>query len=466
VVVVVAAGNESRDVSGWISPGSAPSAITVSALADSDGLPGGLGPATSEGSAGGNWEGQTLGADDTLAVFSNYGSLIDVAAPGVDIYSTDLNGSYSVKSGTSMSAPHVAGAVALYIAQHGRDRDDNGVIDGNDVALMDALVTSTGWQFGEYEYFTGDPDTYPEPLLNVPNLLGHEIDQYPTVSLPSPSDGATVAGIVSLQADASDDSSVTQVEFFVGGVSVGVDSDSSDGYSVAWNSTLVPDAAYEICAAATDDASQTSSSSIFVTIDNIDSAPMADAGPDQSVQDADASGTESVTLDGSGSSDDRGISGYEWYAGASLIATGVSPTVEVPVGVHTITLVVIDSIGQTAQDEVVITVEESPPAGTQVSVESISIFGYGGNNSNKHLQAVANIQDDLGAAVAGAVVEADLYRDGALIASTTSTTDSAGSAFLFDARNIAAGCYSVVITEVTAAGLTFDGVTPGNQYCK
>ena len=135
-------------------------------------------------------------------------------------------------------------------------------------------------------------------------------------------------------------------------------------------------------------------------------------------------------------------------------------------GVHTITLVVTDSIGQTAQDVVVITVEEAPPVGAQVSVASISIFGYGGGNGNKHLQAVANIQDDLGAAVAGAVVEADLYRGGSLIASSTGTTDAAGSAVLFDERNIATGCYSVVITNVTAPGLTFDGLTPGNQYCK
>lgn len=466
VVVVAAAGNEARDVDGWISPGSAPSAITVSALADSDGLPGGLGPDTSEGRAGGRWEGQTLGADDTLAVFSNYGSLIDVAAPGVDIYSCDLNGSYSTKSGTSMSSPHVAGAVALYLAQHGRDRDGNGVIDGNDVALMEELVRNTGWQLGDYEYFAGDPDTYPEPLLNVPNLLGHAIDKFPLVSITSPADGATVSGIVSLQAEASDDFAVSQVEFFVGGASVGIDNDSSDGYGLQWDSTVVGDEAYEITAVATDDGQQSSTASVMISVDNVDSLPVADAGTDQTVEDSDRSGSEWVTLDGSGSSDDRGIADYAWYEGGTLIATGASSVVEVPVGVHTLTLVVTDSMGQTAQDTVVITVENGPPAGSQVVVESILLIPYGGKNGNNHLQAVAYLKDDLGVVVEGAAVEADLYWGSALMASSTSTTDASGAAVLFDEKSIGSFCFSVVITNVTAAGLTFDGTTPSNQYCK
>ncbi len=443
VVVVVAAGNESRDVDGWISPGSAPSAITVSALADTDGLPGGLGPEALRA------DGTSRGADDTLATFSNYGASIDVAAPGVEIYSTDLDGGYSVKSGTSMASPHVAGAVALYIARHGRDRDDNGVIDGNDVALMEALVKSTGWQIGDYEYFAGDTDGYPEPLLNVPSLLGHEIDQFPTVSITSPSDGALVSGTITLQADASDDYSVTQVEFFVDGTSLGIDSYSLDGYALDWDSNLVADGPHEISAVATDDSLQESISSVTVSVDNIDSAPVAVAGSDLTVQDSDGNGSELVVLDGSGSSDDQAIAAYEWYSGSLLLSTDVSATVDVPVGIHTITLVVYDSSGQSSQDNVVITVEEAPAVATQVSVESIVITGYGGKNSNNHLEAIANVRDDLGAAVVGAVVEADLYKDNTMIKTSSGTTDFSGAAPLFDEKGIAAGCYSVVVTNVT-----------------
>jgi subtilisin family serine protease len=51
--------------------------------------------------------------DNNRAPFSNYGSAVDVSAPGVNITSTFLNKSYATASGTSMAAPHVSAAVAM-----------------------------------------------------------------------------------------------------------------------------------------------------------------------------------------------------------------------------------------------------------------------------------------------------------------------------------------------------------------
>ncbi|MBI4664657.1 MAG: S8 family serine peptidase, partial [Verrucomicrobia bacterium] len=162
VVYVVAAGNSADDAANY-SPANAPDAITVSAIADSDGGCGGLGADTN------------YGADDTFASFSNFGSVVDIAAPGVNILSTYRGKTYAVGSGTSMASPHVAGAVALYLATRAKPIDTAGV-----VAVRDAIVTAGVAQDGTRDCrvvlnpdgtvnnivgaFVSDPDSSPEPL--------------------------------------------------------------------------------------------------------------------------------------------------------------------------------------------------------------------------------------------------------------------------------------------------------------
>jgi len=106
ITYVVAAGNETDDSANHV-PAAYDEVITVSALADFNGLPGGGAAATCRSDV-----------DDTFANFSNYGADVDLIAPGVCISSTWKGGGYNTISGTSMASPHVAGGAALYAANN------------------------------------------------------------------------------------------------------------------------------------------------------------------------------------------------------------------------------------------------------------------------------------------------------------------------------------------------------------
>ena len=149
ITVVAAAANDRHDAALNI-PASYDEVITVSALADTDGKPGGLG-----GHRCYSWGGYDQ--DDTFADFSNYGADVDLIAPGKCIMSTLANGGYGYMSGTSMAAPTVTGAVALYKASRP---------NATPAEVREALRYLGNF---DWKVWT-DPDKSHEPLLDVSRI--------------------------------------------------------------------------------------------------------------------------------------------------------------------------------------------------------------------------------------------------------------------------------------------------------
>lgn len=175
VVYMVAAGNSKKDVYGAdltfgtsddTQPASFPEVGTISALADTDGVPGGLKDVRTAFSI------CTEDKDDSFACFSNYsaratnnpvvssGGKIDLMLPGYLIYSTYRSGGYSTVSGTSQASPHAAGLAALYIAKNGRATTASGVYN-----IRQALINGGQSQTGSAGLTTfDDPDVNKESI--------------------------------------------------------------------------------------------------------------------------------------------------------------------------------------------------------------------------------------------------------------------------------------------------------------
>ncbi len=141
-IVVSSAGNYNKDASGYY-PGNIESLITVTAT-DSSNKP---------------WYSSPSSA-------SNYGSVVDISAPGAMIYSTMPNNSYDSKTGTSMAAPFVSSAAAIL-------KTLNKSLTCSQVCeiLQSSATVPPNW----------DSSKYGAGIVNFENMLSH-----PLVSVPKP----------------------------------------------------------------------------------------------------------------------------------------------------------------------------------------------------------------------------------------------------------------------------------------
>ncbi len=186
-----------------------------------------------------------------------------------------------VNAGLTDHAMGLLGLDQLVIAKDGHPRPNFRAVSESLVAgqTMDTLITMPGTPGARYPLYDtnrhlDNNGTAGGGMMTFLEAAAVVADLPPTVSVTNPADLATVSGSVTIDAAAGDDSGVTQVEFFVDAVSVGVDTNGGDGWSAAWDTTTATNASHSLTAVATDTALQTTpSAAVNVTVNNAPPPP-------------------------------------------------------------------------------------------------------------------------------------------------------------------------------------------------
>jgi hypothetical protein len=265
----------------------------------------------------------------------------------------------------------------------------------------------------------------------------------PSVSITSPQDGATLGGLVTVAAAASDDFVVSKVEFLLDGVRQA--EDASAPYSWTWDTSTSPDGGKKLSAVATDLAGNSATHEIAVTIANQggDATPPSVAftspGNGQTVN-----GVLTLAAD---ASDNRGVAEVEFLVdGAPLSKDASGPytatwdTGGAAPGAHLLRATAVDTSGNSADADITVTVDQGAQD-TVAPVVSIS-DPSGGAKVSGNIPIKATATDNIG------VVGATLAVDG----SDISTLSAPPFDWSLDSLKYVNGDHSLEVRARDAAG--------------
>jgi fibronectin type 3 domain-containing protein len=272
--------------------------------------------------------------------------------------------------------------------------DDRGAVDLR--VLVDGLQVWSSGSFpvsGPFVRFTWSTRNSVSNGLHVMTAIardggGNETTSAPctwlihnkvlTVPIVSPADGATVSGVVTLDADPRGDGaplSATGVAFTATGLANGFTT-SGSGYSTSWDTRALPNGVYTIEAKLyhLDYSNPQATTTIQVTVDNSPSAPSAPGNLTTTVWSGD-----DVGLGWDASTGGAGVTSYRVYRDDTLIATRsaslqrVYTDIDVPVGTYHYKVVAVDAAGTAGppSNEAAVTVQAdtTPP--------TVSVTDYG-----------------------------------------------------------------------------------------
>ncbi len=266
--------------------------------------------------------------NNNLAVFSNVGPQMDVAAPGVSVYSTYPGNSYATMDGTSMATPHATGVCALIWSTGSYTT----------ASAVRTRLTSTCTDIGA----AGFDNSFGNGLINADAATaGGGGNQPPVANANGPYSGTAGTAISFSSAGSSDpDGSIASYAWSFGDGGTSTLANPTHAYAAAGT--------YSVSLTVTDNVGATGSNSTTATISSgANQPPVANAnGP--------YSGTAgtAVSFSSAGSSDpDGSIASYSWNFGDGGTSTAANPThTYAAAGTYTVTLTVTDNLGATGSN--------------------------------------------------------------------------------------------------------------------
>ena len=298
-----------------------------------------------------------------------------------------------------------------------------------------------------------------DDIAGITFLYPGESNSSPTVTITNPTDGSTYGSGATINfegtaSDAEDDNLTASLVWTS-------DIDGQIGTGGSFSTTL-SDETHTITTQVTDSGGATASSSITITITaspptlvSISISPVNPSITEGSTQQFTATGTYSDDTN-------QVLTDVTWSSSLTTIATidGGGLATGISAGSTTITAI---SGGQ--EDATILQVIVAPEEPTTASVSSITYSTHGGKDNSKHLDITITIINDFANPVSGASVSIDLFRGGSLVGQGTGTTATDGT-LTFTLNNASPGLYTTTVTDVTAAGLEWDGITPFNEFNK
>lgn len=407
--------------------------------------------------------------DETLADYSNYGSNLDLVAPGGDLYNGVLQQTfqricllpglfcidlwdYWFMAGTSCACPHVSGVAALVIANGNADANGDGVTSPYEVRVA---LQETAECLGEEEC---PNDTYGWGLIDAAAALGYTPGPVPNQPPVADADGPYTE---------DEDSPIT----FDGLGSYDPDGDLliyrwdfGDGTQVTVNTPTTTHTyttgqagkseTYTVTLVVNDGKADSGSATTTATVTGVNDLPIADADGPYSGQVG-----EEITFDASGSSDEEGISSYTWGFGDGTQVTVDTPTtthIYAAGGNYDITLTVTDTNGATATDTT--TAEVTEATTNTMHVEDIDMRPGGHISRGRwtwyKALATVPILDSSGNPVAGATVEG--YWSGAYSGNVSEITSTNGEV-TFETKWVKGGGeFTFTVDGVTKKDWSYD----------